>query len=805
MLLLSAFKVLLYRYSSQQEITVGIPVANREQPELESMIGFFVNTLAIRSTVNANMSFAELLEQVKNTSLEAFENQGLPFEKVVENVVKTRDQSRTPIFQVMFALQNADDQQSIKLKDTELSLMNVHSQSAKFEMTINLTQTAAGIEGTVEYSTDLFKQERIDAMMVHYVELIKSIVSKPRASIVSLPMLTHVEEDVLLNTFNHPIKIQEGPQTFIGLFNASVANNANAIALVDGEVSMTYAELDETTGKLAAYLISKGVTIESLVPVCMERSMDLVVAILSIIKAGAAYVPIDLGYPEQRKAYMLQDTAAKIVITNKNNVESIPVDSAYEVIVVEDAYAEARQMDHKLAINLKPSNLAYVIYTSGSTGKPKGVMIEHHSLVNLIGWHIEAYLVTVKSQSTAMAGIAFDAFAWELFPYLAAGSTIHIFGPSQTITSQNLISYFEANGITHSFLATALVPDFVSHTRNKLTQLTHLLTGGDKLPAIDLKDVTYQLINNYGPTENTVVATSYLVPNAAARQVPFIGSPIKNTRLYIVNETNGLMPVGVPGEICLGGVQVARGYWNNATLTRQKFIHNPYNHAPFNTLYKTGDKGRWMPDGNVEYMGRIDDQIKLRGYRIELGEIEHEILQSKLVRQAIVVLKEYSPVEKRLVGYVVTDNDFNPIELKAFLLNRLPEYMVPVHWVTLEKLPLTVNGKIDKAALPAVEIDELSSVAFVAAETEMEVVLTEMWKELLGVSKIGVHDNFFELGGHSLLALRLIANIQSKLGIDLAVKEVFEFSTIAELSKFLEVKTAGVTNNVTDEYDEMVL
>ena len=805
MLLLSAFKVLLFRYSSQQDICVGIPVANRDQPDLENMVGFFVNTLVIRSGVKANMSFTQLLQQVKQTSLEAFENQDLPFEKVVENVVKTRDQSRTPIFQVMFALQNTSDEQSIQLNETELSLLNVHNQGAKFEMTVNLVPTAAGIKGTVEYSTDLFKQERIDAMMVHYVELMKSIVSKPQAPIVSLAMLTHIEEDVLLNTFNHPIKIQEGPQTFIGLFNASVANNANAIALVDGEVSMTYADLDEKTGKLAAYLISKGVTIKSLVPVCMERSLDLVIAILSIIKAGAAYVPIDLGYPEQRKAYMLQDTGAKFVITNKNNVDAIPVDNAYEVIVIENAYADADQLDSRIAVNIKPNNLAYVIYTSGSTGKPKGVMIEHHSLVNLIGWHIEAYKVTAKSQSTAMAGIAFDAFAWELFPYLAAGSTIHIFGLSQTITNQNLINYFKANGITHSFLATALVPDFVSQTRNKLPQLTHLLTGGDKLTAIDLKDVTYQLINNYGPTENTVVATSYLLSKATAQQVPSIGSPIKNTRLYIVNEANGLMPVGVPGEICLGGVQVARGYWNNATLTRQKFIKNPYDHTPFNTLYKTGDKGRWMPDGNIEYMGRIDDQVKLRGYRIELGEIEHEIIQSKLIKQAIVVLKEYSPVEKRLVGYVVTHNDFNPIELKAFLLNRLPEYMVPVHWVTLEKLPLTVNGKIDKAALPAVELDELSSVAFVAPETEIEVLLTEIWKELLGLSEIGVHDNFFELGGHSLLALRLIANIQSKLGIDLAVKEVFEFSTIAELAKFLEVKTAGVTNNVTDEYNEMVI
>jgi len=433
-------------------------------------------------------------------------------------------------------------------------------------------------------------------------------------------------------------------------------------------------------------------------------------------------------------------------------------------------------------------------------------MIEHASLANLINWHVSEYEVNEQSISTCMAGVAFDAFGWELFPYLVAGATIHLLPNTFTFTGANLVQFCIYNNITHAFVSTALVPGFIGESNTALPHLKQLLTGGDKLPPVNTSALSYRLINNYGPTENTVVATSYVLPKTTNTQVPYIGKPVSNMHLYIVDGNHQLVPVGVPGQICLAGIQLARGYFGNADLTNQQFVPNPYATGNNQRMYLTGDVGRWTTDGNVEYLGRFDEQVKVRGYRIELGEIESQVLQTGLVTQTVVVVKNDATVEKLLVGYVVANNNYLQEALIGELRKKLPEFMVPLNWMVLLSLPLTPNGKIDKKALPSIDLANAGTATFVAPSTKMELQLAGIWSGFLNIETIGIHDNFFELGGHSLLAMRLIATIKEQLGIDVAVKEVFEFSTIAELSRFLEVKSASIISTCTpDEFDEMVI
>ena len=795
MTLLAAFNVLLYRYSGQQDICVGTPIAGRQQQELEGLIGFFVNTLALRSELMGSASFKGLLQQVRVTTLEAYDHQEVPFEKVVELAVKERDMSRSPLFQVMLVLQNTPDIRELRLGELQLSREVTGSSgynTSKFELTFNITETVQGLYVSVEYCTGLFTERTILRMADHFSNLLQSIVKAPNQSIGTLPMLNEAEINHLVVELNDTKRTFSNSRTVVGLFAEQVLKAPQAIALVFGVQQLTYIELNERSNRLAHYLRSKGIKEETLVPVCMYRSIEMITAMLGILKAGGAYVPIDPDYPVDRIGYMLGDTGALLILTSKEIIPRLPALANIEIIdLQEHALSINKEPAHEPQVSVEAHHLAYVIYTSGSTGKPKGVMIEHKSLANLVNWHNGEYSVSASSRATAMAGVGFDAFGWEVWPYLSCGANLYIIDDGTRLDPPRLVELFIANNISHSFIATALVQDFVNESGNKKTALQYLLTGGDKLPSMGKKGLSYKLVNNYGPTENTVVASNYELFKNNEHLIPPIGKAISNTVIYLLNEHQQLVPEGIPGEICIGGTGLARGYLNRPDLTAEKFINDPFNKTPGSRLYKSGDQGRWLPDGNIAYLGRIDEQVKIRGYRIELGEVESVLQECAAVRQAVVLAKEDQEGNKRLVGYIVAEGSFERDVFVSYLKDKLPEYMVPALWVEMAQFPLTNNGKIDKKALPDPDGGGLVTNEYVAPRNELEAKLVEIWQELLQVERVGIHDDFFELGGHSLLAMRMVAYIERSLLISIPIKVLFHFTRISDLSIYLAIQANG--------------
>ncbi|MEO6231488.1 MAG: amino acid adenylation domain-containing protein [Ferruginibacter sp.] len=656
MTLLAGFKVLLYHYSGQQDICVGSAIAGRQQQELEGMLGFFANTLVFRSEINEDTTFIEFLKQVKRTTIEAYENQEVPFDRIVDSVVKERSLSRSPLAQVMFALQNTPEVPELRLGNLQLSREGYEHTTAMFDITFFINESPNGLQGLIEYSTDLYNEDTLVRMAGHFKELLAGIIAAPHQKIGLLPLLTPSEKQQLLTAFNDTDLVVPTNKTVINLFEGIAAKTPGSVALVFEHERLTYKELNERSNQLAHYLIGKGVTHETLVPVCLKRSVDLIVSLLAILKSGGAYVPIDPGYPGERIRYMLEDTGARIVISNNSEITSFEGGEAIEIVAINKEFTQfSNQPTHNLNSVVIPGQLANVIYTSGSTGKPKGVMIEHKGLVNLVEWHNKAFNVSGSSNSTIMAGVGFDAFGWEIWPYLSIGASLLIIDDDTRLSPSKLLNLFNQYQITHSFVATALVQEFIQVSKNKTQSLQFLLTGGDKLSSINIEGVSYKLVNNYGPTENSVVSTSYQVQANNKESTPPIGAPIANSAIYILNKNDGLVPIGVAGELCISGAGLARGYLNRIQLTEEKFITNPFVTQEGVKMYQTGDIGRWLADGNIEYLGRKDEQVKIRGYRIELGEIENVLQQSGLVSQAIVLTTEINEGDKRLLGYFVPD------------------------------------------------------------------------------------------------------------------------------------------------------
>lgn len=495
---------------------------------------------------------------------------------------------------------------------------------------------------------------------------------------------------------------------------------------------------------------------------------------------------------------MIADIGATIIITGKESKLKPP---GIEVV---ELHQDFKIIMDQLNTNPVKSNssedLAYVIYTSGSTGRPKGVMIKHSGVVNLVNWHIVEYEVSQLSKATSMAGVGFDAFGWEIWPYLLSGSSVFILNNEKRLLTKDLVEVFISEKITHSFISTALVPEFLKASGYKIKSLKYLLTGGDKLPALNLEGINYTLVNNYGPTENTVVACNYKLLAKDNKSIPPIGSPISNTKIIIISNEGQLSPINVFGEICIMGDGLAKGYLNRPQLTREKFIDNLFIPEARTKMYKTGDLGRWLTNGNIEYLGRKDDQVKIRGNRIELGEIEHVVLQSGLVDQVTIIIKEDEQGERYLVGYVVADKSFDAGVLINHLQKKLPKYMIPVFWKNVDSFPLTVNGKIDKKALSNLGLNGQRN-EYVGPSNEIEEKLVEIWQELLGVDKVGINDNFFELGGHSLLAMRMVSHIESSLLTSIPINVLFQLTTISELSKYLKVQTNNFAEKNTITFE----
>ncbi|MBD1926389.1 amino acid adenylation domain-containing protein [Trichocoleus sp. FACHB-90] len=692
MTLLAAFQTLLYRYTQQEDIAVGSPIANRNRSEIEGLIGFFVNSLVLRTNFDGNPTFRSLLSRVREVSLGAYAHQDLPFEKLVEELHPERNLNQNPLFQVVFALQNAP-MSALELPELTLSpLQFVDTQTTRFDLEFHLWEqkennglgvdSSEGISGFVVYSTDLFDAATINRMLGHFQILLEGIVANPEQRVAELPILSEAELDQLLVEWNNTKVDYSKTLCVHQLFEAQVDQNKDAITLVFEDKELTYQELNIRSNKLARYLQKLGIGAEILVGLCVERSLDMIIGMLAILKAGGAYLPLDPSYPPERLSFMLQDAQVPVLLTHEQCIERLGKHTSQIICLDKDWEAIAQESEDNTISNVTAENLAYVIYTSGTTGKPKGVKIEHRNLLNLIFWHQKAFSVSPLDRVTQVAGIAFDACAWEVLPYLSAGSSIYLTDNEIRIVPEKLRDFLISKSITISFLPTPLAEKILLLDWSNNAALRLLLTGGDKLHQSPFAEYPFQLVNNYGPTENTVVTTSGIVavrekedpPNPPLKGgqegsvdvvasgnaiAPTIGRPIANTQVYVLDRYLQPVPIGVAGELYIGGDGLARGYLNRPDLTAEKFISNPFSNQAEARLYKTGDLVRYQPDGNIEFLGRLDEQVKIRGFRIELGEIESVLSQHPAVLQNAVITREDVPGEKRLVAYVALNSEYS--------------------------------------------------------------------------------------------------------------------------------------------------
>ncbi|MGB0521647.1 MAG: amino acid adenylation domain-containing protein [Flammeovirgaceae bacterium] len=798
MLFLTTFHILLHRYTGQASSCIGVPITNRSQPELEQLIGFFINNLPMRCDVDGKVPFSTLLAQVKAATLAAYEHQEVPFEKMVERVVETRDMGQNPLYQTTFTYHNYAQTDAFALGEAQAIKEDIAISITLFDLSFHVTETPEGFRLGINYSTELFLEERIQRLTAQVETLLNAIVSNPNQEVAKLELLPADERLLLVDTLNQTSQAFE-ERTVVDSFRVSAKTYAQKVAIVHEGETLSYGELDEKSNQLAAYLLEQGMTPGDVVGVCMYRSATMLTSFLAILKAGGAYLPIDPEYPAERIQYMMEDAGVKLVLTameyNRETMfyESlVPEQAGVNSILVEDDWDEIEsQSTTTTDYQINTRDTAYVIYTSGSTGKPKGVMVSHQALHNLVSWHHEAYQVTEQAHATMMAGVGFDASVWEVWPYLACGATIYTVPEDIKLSPDELVEFFKSQEITHSFVPTVLVPEFVASTTNQSLPLNYLLTGGDRLPPLELQGLAYSIVNNYGPTENAVVATYYSLNGKEAGHPP-IGKPISNAQVYLLGKYNELVPYGAIGELCIGGKSLATGYLNQDTLTAEKFISHPFDSDSTKRLYKTGDLARWLPSGDLEYLGRKDDQVQVRGYRIELGEIETVLQEFPAINRCVVLVKETSELTKTLMAYALVDETFDAEEALSYLRQQLPDYMIPSLIIPLESFPLTANGKLDYKALPLPESIQSETDTYVAPRNVTETQLAEIWSDLLRSNKVGIHDNFFALGGDSIITIQVV-NRAKRLGYSLQARDLFEHQTIASLAAMISTQTANET------------
>lgn len=794
MVLAAAFKVLLYRYSGQMDIVIGTVSANRNQAEIEELIGFFVNPLVLRTDLSETRTFRALLGKIRETVIDVCTHQDLPFEKLVEELQPERDASRTPLFQVMLA-QQKPLMPELESAGVCFRPLEVETTTAKFDLILYFAEADQELRLTLEYSTDLFEAATARRMLGHLQTLLEGAVANPDAEISELPLLSADEHYELLVEFNDTARDSVpalGPHQ---LFETHAARTPEAIALVFGEEKLSYAQLNQRANRLARYLRELGVGPEVLVGICLERSIDMVVASLAVLKAGGAYLPLDPGYPQERLAFMLRDARVALLLSTQSVIERYQLNFENLRLICLDTEwnAIAKEGSENLRGGSGLDNLAYVIYTSGSTGQPKGVEIPHAGLLNLCAWHWRAYHVSASDRATQLAAPAFDAAVWEVWPYLTAGASLHIPDEETLLYPAKLLEWLAAEAITICFMPTPLAEAVLEEPLPNQLGLRALLVGGDKLHRRPRQALPFILANNYGPTENSVVATWTPVTEETGGNVaPPIGQPIANTQVYILDRNLQPVPIGVTGELHIGGVGLARGYLNRPELIATHFVPHPFATTSGARLYRTGDLGRYRADGNIEYLGRMDHQVKIRGFRIELGEIEAVLVQHPIVRDVVVLVREDTPHDmpndKRIVAYVVLNGECaTPAdELRRVIKEKLPNFMIPSAFVVLEAMPLTPNGKIDRQALPIPDharpaIEE----AFTAPRTPIEEMIAAIWSETLKLEKIGIHDNFFILGGHSLLATQVVHRVRDTFNVALPLRLFFETPTVADLAAYV--------------------
>ncbi len=784
MTLLSAFNVLLHRYSGQNDILIGSPIANRTQQQTEELIGFFVNTLVLRTQIDANTNFNELLTQTRHSTLAAYAHQDTPFEQVVEAVNPTRTLSHAPLFQVMFVLQNTPDSTNFQLPNLSIKSLAQENLTAKFDLTLSVSEQEGHLDCSWEYATDLFQLSTIERLSHHFAHLLTQLLQAPELPIYRHQLLTPTEIEQLQHWNNTAVNYPKD-KTIVDLFEQQVKATPNNIAVVFQEESLTYVQLNEKANQLAHFLKNQyHVQSDTLIGICIERSLEMVIGLLGILKAGGAYVPLDPNYPQQRLAWMLEDSCVSVLLTQTSLQNTLPEHQA-NILCLDNWERFAQQSTKNLDLILSPESLAYVIYTSGSTGKPKGAINHHRGLQNRLLWMQSEYRLTSNDKVLQKTPFSFDVSVWEFFWPLITGAQLVVAKPLGHQDPNYLLDLIEEMRISVLHFVPSMLSAFIEViTINHCSSLRHIICSGEALP-LELMQRTYhyfyqtQLHNLYGPTEAAIDVTAWRCDLNIKNNIVPIGQPIANTQVYILNAHNQCQPIGITGELHIGGVQVGNGYLNRPDLTAEKFVELEI-FGKTERVYKTGDLARWLPDGNLEYLGRIDHQIKLRGFRIELGEIEAVLTQQELVKDAVVILHEKDG-NKSLAAYLVlADKNADISSLREALKAKLPDYMLPSYFTILDKLPLTPNGKIDRKALPEPE-QILSTADFIMPRNETEQQLAIIWQTLLKRQTISVHDNFFELGGDSILSLQIVARAR-QAGLGISPRDVFQHQTIAELA-----------------------
>ena len=791
MTLLSAFALLMSRYSDQTDVVIGCDTANRSRVETEGLIGFFVNMLVMRIDLEGNPRFTELLRRVREVTLSAYAHQELPFEKLVEELHVPRELSRNPLFQVLFTLQNTS-RHYLQLPGVQLESVPAGGRPAKFDLTLLIRESDEGLFGVFEYNTDLFDESTVQRMAEHFETLLRAIVEDPQQSLSAFRMLTGDERQRLLSDWTGVRRAELDVECAHQMFEVHAAAQPEAEAVRSDSTTLTYGELNRLSNQLANYLRSIGIGPDMPVALCLNRTPSMVIGVLGVMKAGGAYVPLDPGDPLERLSMILEETKAPVVLTESALAERLPSHWGKTLCLDTDWDDVAAQPDDTLNSALA-DNLAYVIYTSGSTGRPKGVMMTHRGLVNYLSWATETYRVAEGRGAPVHSPLSFDLTVTSFLSPLCAGRTVTMHadevagvGLAESLRNESGYSLVKITPAHLALLANS-IPEEGTNWANAIVIGGEMLTVEALTPWRSKLPET-RFINEYGPTEAAVGCCVYEVTAETAldgSRVP-IGRPIANTNLYVLDTAFEPVPIGVAGELYIGGFGLARGYLERPDLTAESFIPDPFSNEPGARIYRTGDLVRYLPDGNFDFLGRRDQQVKLRGYRIELGEIESVLARHHAVRESVVVVREDVPGDKRLVAYVVTNDDqvSSVSDVRNYLNERLPDYMTPAAFVFLDSLPLTANGKIDRRALPSPDgARSDSETEYVAPRTPLEEVLAGIWAELLCVDEIGVRDNFFVLGGHSLLATQLLARVLTMFKIELPLVAVFQSPTIVEFAE----------------------
>jgi amino acid adenylation domain-containing protein len=781
MTLLAAFQTLLFRYTGQENIVVGSPIASRNHPETQDMIGCFVNTLALRTDLSRSPGFRQLLARVKKITLDAYAHQDLPLQKVVENVRDDGDLTLSPLFQVLFVLQNTPDVVQ-EFSGLTFRSVSIDNKTAKYDVSLILEEYPEGLRGKLEYSTDLFKVHTIKRLIGHFQTLLENIMHDPDRPVSQLTLLTETEWHQLVVEWNDTKAEYRGDKCIHELFEEQVKRSPDWAAVIYEDQQLTYRELNEKANQLAHYLRKQGVGPEVLVGICIERSLEMVIGILGILKAGGAYVPLDPAYPKDRLAFMLEDAGLSLLLTKKYLCEKLP-ERTLRTILLDN---ERDTVDHESKDNFQSGacgdNLAYIIYTSGSTGKPKGVLSEHRGLSKVSEAQHQIFQVRPGDRVLQFASMSFDASIFEIVMALG-GATLCMVRRESIFPGPDLFRFLRDLSITIATLPpSALAP----LPYEELPDLRILTVAGEvcRGELAGRWGRGRRFFNLYGLTETAIWTTVAEYKDNGSHFS--IGRPISNTRTYILDQHMNPVPVGHRGELYIGGDGLARGYINQGKLTTEKFIPDPFSQEPGARLYRSGDLARYLPDGNIEFLGRIDDQVNIRGFRIEPGEIESVLRQQAGVKEAVVIAREDQPGDKRLTAYVVLEKKsaITAREMRMFLREKLPDYMVPSAFVELSSLPLAPNGKVERHALfppPVSQVEPEDAPVHTSQPFEEEV--RKIWQDILQKDHIGVNDDFFELGGHSLLVTQVIAWMRRDLQVEVTVHDFFEFPSVAAIAK----------------------